>query len=132
MLAPDDKGEETAPGAFAAAGRWSLTDGMSDLAERGIEAVGAGSYLPSSVPGPDGGGRRGRKRSRQARGVQEEAEVGVCSGTPSLLALRTSYFHGGVIGAVISLFLWRPREPCSGRCDGSCPFVVLWKTQTPY
>ena len=83
--APDGiKGEEMAPEALAPAGRWNLTDGASDLAERGIEAVGAGSYLPSSVPMPDGVGRQGRKRSRQARAVEEEAEVGVFLSAPGL------------------------------------------------
>lgn len=77
MPAPSGNIEETPPGDVTRAGRWSLTDGASDLAERGIEAVGAGSYLPSSLlPRPDEEGRRGRKRSRQARAVEEEPEVG--------------------------------------------------------
>ncbi|CAM9933789.1 unnamed protein product [Scytosiphon promiscuus] len=64
--------------------RWGMDDGAADLAERGVELEngfgGEGPYLPmpSSSASPllsgGDGGRRGRKRSRQAWGAKDQTE----------------------------------------------------------
>lgn len=66
--------------------RWDMNDGAADLAEHGIEMVGAGLYLPSPSPGmvEDGGRRRGggggdreRNQDMWAEEHQEEVKEGL-------------------------------------------------------
>ena len=58
--------------------RWILNDGSSDLAERGLQIVGAGLYMPtaSTVSAANvTGSESGSKRSRQTWTGEQEAEV---------------------------------------------------------
>lgn len=81
----DDNGEGTVPQALALPNRWDLNDGAADLAERGIELVGAGLCVPLSSSMRDGGGRRGHKRRRQTTANdKEEAEVSLVCGSGRL------------------------------------------------
>lgn len=74
------------PGAGGLLDRWDMNDGAAELAQHGIEMVGAGLYLPSPSPGmvDDGGRRRGggggdreRNRDMWAEEHQEEVKEGL-------------------------------------------------------